>query len=80
MNVKYNDISIIKTILLLLHILYWALPIIAIAIVPTKYLYYLYYDLNELIMNEIINSVMHIRHKKYNMIETLPRNLLSVAF
>lgn len=23
---------------------------------------------------------MHIRHKKYNMIETLPRNLLSVAF
>lgn len=23
---------------------------------------------------------MHIRHRKYNMIETLPRNLLSVAF
>lgn len=23
---------------------------------------------------------MHIRHKKHNMIETLPRNLLSVAF
>lgn len=49
---EINDTSVIKTILLLLHILYWVLPIIAI--VPTKYLYYLYYDLNELIMNEII--------------------------
>lgn len=36
-----------------------------------------YYEWNNL---NNINSVMHIRHKKYNMIETLPRNLLSVAF